>query len=76
MNKHLNFRDGSRNYFSQFMTFAAISVSCLMMNLGLIWLAVEMFSAGYLTAKILATLFAFFWNYHGQKTITFGRPVP
>jgi len=73
MNKHLNFHDGNRHYLSQFMTFAAISVSCLMMNLGIIWLAVEMFSVGYISAKILATIFAFFWNYHGQKTITFRR---
>jgi len=75
MNKYLNFHDGSRQYLSQFMTFAAISVSCLMMNLGIIWLAVEIFSIGYISAKILATLFAFFWNYHGQKTITFRRAM-
>jgi putative flippase GtrA len=76
MNKYLNFHDRNQNYLTQFMTFAAISVSCLMMNLGIIWLAVEMFSVGYLSAKILATLFVFFWNYHGQKTITFRRVTP
>ena len=73
LNKHLTFHDASGNYVTQFVTFAAISVSCLMMNLGIIWLLVGIFAVGYLSAKILATAVAFFWNYHGQRTITF-RP--
>jgi putative flippase GtrA len=36
-----------------------------------IWMAVEMFSLNYLTGKIIATLCAFLWNYHGQKRYTF-----
>ena len=44
---------------------------CLLVNLCIVWLAVELFSLNYLTGKIIATLFAFVWNYHGQKRYTF-----
>jgi dolichol-phosphate mannosyltransferase len=71
LNRHFTFRDDNRNYFVQFSTFAVISVSCLIVNLALIWLFVEVFSFNYLTAKVIATVSAFFWNYHGQSRITF-----
>jgi putative flippase GtrA len=73
MNKYLTFHDGRRNYLLQFSTFAAISFSCLMVNLSIIWLAVEFLSINYLPAKVLATACAFFWNYYGQSRITFRR---
>ncbi|MDD4138204.1 MAG: GtrA family protein [Methanoregula sp.] len=73
LNKYLTFRDGSRNYLLQFTTFAVISISCLMVNVCIIWLAVELASLNYLTAKVIATVCAFFWNYYGQSRITFRR---
>jgi putative flippase GtrA len=71
LNKYLTFRDPARDYFLQFTTFAVISVSCLMVNLCIIWLAVELASLNYLVAKVIATVCAFFWNYYGQSRITF-----
>ena len=71
LNKNLTFHDGNRNYFSQFSSFAAISVSCLMITVCIIWLAVEWFAVNYLLAKVLAASCAFFWNYFGQSRITF-----
>jgi putative flippase GtrA len=71
LNKYLTFRDGTRNYLSQFTTFAVISVSCLMVNICIIWLAVARASLNYLVAKVIATACAFFWNYYGQSRITF-----
>ena len=71
LNKFLNFHDPDRHYLAQFTTFAAISVSCLIVNLCVIWLCVEIFSLDYLTGKVIATFCAFFWNYHGQKRYTF-----
>ena len=71
LNKYLTFRDGSRNYLLQFTTFAVISISCLMVNVCIIWLAVELSSLNYLVAKVIATVCAFFWNYYGQSRITF-----
>jgi putative flippase GtrA len=77
LNKGLTFHDNNRHYIRQLSTFAAISVSCLMMNIVLIWLLVTFFSWNYIGAKILATISAVFWNYYGQSTITFGEsPVP
>jgi len=71
LNKYLNFHDRDRHYLVQFSTFAAISFSCLLVNLCVIWMAVELFSLNYLAGKIIATFCAFFWNYHGQKRYTF-----
>ena len=71
LNKYLTFQDGSRNYIGQFTSFAAISFSCFLVNMCIIWLSVELFSLDYLTAKIIATLCSFFWNYYGQSRITF-----
>lgn len=71
LNKYLNFHDKDQHYLVQFSTFTAISFSCLLVNLCVIWMAVEMFSLNYLTGKMIATLCAFFWNYHGQKQYTF-----
>jgi len=73
LNKYFNFHDPDRHYLVQFTTFAAISVSCLLVNLCIIWLCVEVFSLDYLTAKVVATFCAFFWNYHGQRQYTFPR---
>lgn len=71
LNKYLNFHDRDRHYLVQFSTFTAIAVSCLLVNLCVIWMAVELFSLDYLTGKVIATICAFFWNYHGQKRYTF-----
>ena len=71
LNKYLNFHDTDRHYVAQFSTFTMIAVSCLLVNLCVIWLAVEMFALNYLKAKIIATICGFFWNYYGQKHFTF-----
>ena len=71
LNKILTFHDRTRNYLSQFTTFAAISLSCLMVNVTIIWILVEQASFNYMAAKVLATTCAFFWNYYGQSRFTF-----
>lgn len=71
LNKILTFHDRTRNYLSQFTTFAAISFSCLMVNVTIIWILVELAALNYLVAKVIATICAFFWNYYGQSRITF-----
>jgi len=71
LNKYLTFHDKNRQYGIQFTSFVVISFSCLLVNLCIIWLAVELFSTEYLLAKVLATCCAFFWNYYGQSRITF-----
>ena len=71
LNRELNFHDHDRHVIAQFTTFAAISVSCLLVNLAVIWVCVEIFALSSLTGKVIATICAFFWNYHGQKRFTF-----
>lgn len=71
LNKILTFHDRSKDYLVQFTSFAAISFSCLLVNITIIWLLVEMAAFNYLVAKIVATVAAFFWNYYGQSRFTF-----
>lgn len=71
LNKYLNFRDTSRDYLRQFLSFALISLSSLALNLGVLYLTVEVFSINYLIGKVLAVIIVFFWNYFGQSKITF-----
>jgi putative flippase GtrA len=73
LNKALTFHDETRHYVRQFTTFTAISVSCLMVNVCLIWLLVSLLSWNYLAAKVLATICAVFWSYYGQSRITFSN---
>ena len=70
-NRYITFHETSRRTASQFATFAAISVSCLIVNLGIVWLGVTFFSLTPLLAKIIATCLAFLWSYHGQSKFTF-----
>jgi len=70
-NKYLTFHNKNRKTATQFATFATISVSCLIVNLGIVWLAVTFFSVTPIIAKIFATFCAFLWNYHGQSRFTF-----
>ena len=71
LNKSITFHDGTTDYFTQFATFVAISVSCLFVNLVIIWLAVELFTFNYLAAKVIATVCSFCWSYYGQSRFTF-----
>jgi len=70
-NKYLTFHDTSRKTATQFATFVTISVSCLIVNLGIVWLGVTFLSLSPIMAKILATCCAFLWSYHGQSRFTF-----
>lgn len=72
-NKYLTFHDTGTKTATQFATFSAISLSCLVINLGIVWLAVTFFSMTPLLAKILATGIAFLWSYHGQSRFTFRK---
>ena len=71
LNKFLNFQDMSRHYLWQFVTFALISSTGLALTLGILYVAVEIFSQNYLVAKLIALVLSFAWNYLGQSRITF-----
>ncbi len=73
-NRYITFHDTSTKTAVQFATFSAISISCLVVNLGIVWLGVTFFSLTPLLAKIVATCLAFLWSYHGQSRFTFRNP--
>jgi len=72
-NRNLTFHDSGRATSAQFAVFAAVSLSCLIVNTGIVWISVSVLSLVPLTGKIVATCAAFFWNYHGQRRFTFGK---
>jgi putative flippase GtrA len=76
LNKYLTFHDHNHDYIIQFSTFAAVSISCLILNLCIMWLMVELLSVHYLLAKICGISVGFLWNYYGQSTITFRKNMP
>jgi putative flippase GtrA len=71
LNKYLTFHDKNPDYIAPFSTFAAVSISCLVLNLSIMWVLVEFLSVHYLLAKICGISVGFLWNYYGQSTITF-----
>lgn len=73
LNKHITFHDATREYLRQFLVFAIISVSSLILNIVVLYIAVDLFAVQYLAGKGLAIITSLFWNYFGQSRITF-RP--
>lgn len=71
LNKSLNYRNQSREYFRQCTSFLIIAASSFSLNLAIISVGVEILQVHYLVAKVVATLAAFLWNYYAQTTITF-----
>jgi len=71
LNKSLNYRNKSRNFVRQGMSFLVIAASSFTLNLAILSIGVEIFQIQYLIAKAGATMFAFLWNYFAQTTITF-----
>jgi putative flippase GtrA len=60
----------------QFLPFAVFSGSALAMNLGIVFITVEMLSLHYLVGKVCAIVITFFWNYLAQSRFTFHTPGP
>lgn len=73
-NRYLTFHDTSPRTGVQFATFLAISISCLVVNMAIVWLVVTFFSITPFIAKIIATGISFLWSYHGQSRFTFRNP--
>jgi putative flippase GtrA len=73
LNKYLTFHDQDHDYITQFSTFAAVSISCLVLTLCIMWILAELLSVHYLVAKICGISVVFLWNYYGQSTITFRK---
>ncbi|MFZ0005432.1 MAG: GtrA family protein [Methanoregula sp.] len=67
--------DANRRTAVQFATFSAIYISCLIVNVGIVWLTVTYLSLTPITAKIIAICCTFLWNCHGQSRFTFRAPV-
>jgi putative flippase GtrA len=73
LNKQITFRDASKKYLRQFVVFAAVSFSGLILNLIILFIAADLLTIHYLAGKGFATGISLVWNYFGQSRITFHR---
>lgn len=74
LNRRFTFRDPAPPSAGQFGLFVLVSLVGLLLSLGVIALAVEVFAIGYLSARALALCVAPFANYAGQGRLTFRAP--
>ena len=71
--KIFTFKCGSKKYFSQFSKFCLIAIFGVLINIAVVFVAVEYFEIWYLLGKILAAGIAFIWNFFANKFFTFKR---
>jgi len=71
LNKLFNFKNKSKKFFKQYLTFISISIVGLLFNQIIIFGLVEYFSIYYLYAKGVAIVLVFFWNFISNKNVTF-----
>jgi len=74
LNKYWTFQNKSKNHAKQFTCFLLVSIGGLLINLGIMYLLVEVFLAWYLLAKIMASIIVLFWNFLMNKHVTFRQP--
>jgi len=58
----------------QIITFLAIGVIGLVLNLVIIWLLTSHFGVYYLLSKLVAIVIVFFWSFLGRKYLFRGAP--
>jgi dolichol-phosphate mannosyltransferase len=75
-NKMFTFRDRKRNpvtVASQYAKFFIVSVACLIVNLAVLFLLVDVAGLWYMLGQVLAIVAATAGNFFGNKAWTFGR---
>lgn len=63
----LVFKKSEQSLAAELAQIYGASVAGLLMNLGIMWVAVEMFGIPEMAAKIIATGIVFFWNFLIRK---------
>ncbi|NLX49480.1 MAG: hypothetical protein GXY82_06350 [Methanospirillum sp.] len=71
LNRHFTFRDPAPPSVGQFGACVSVSLAGLLLNLGVIAVAVEVFAVGYLAARALARCIVPFSDFAGQTRLTF-----
>jgi putative flippase GtrA len=71
LNRYWTFENASHPFAEQFVTFTAISLTCLIVNNILLYLLVKYFKAGFYFLKLIAIGLVFFWNYFLNFLFTF-----
>ncbi|MBU4536863.1 GtrA family protein [Patescibacteria group bacterium] len=69
--KTLTFKNSSDKYASQFSVFCFFGIIAMGVNLGIVFLLVELFAIWYVIAKIIAIIIVLGLNFLVHKNITF-----
>ncbi len=67
----LLFKDTDTDIVKELAQIYATSIAGLLMNLAIMWVAVEVACLGAMVAKILATGIVFFWNFLVRKLLIY-----
>ncbi len=71
--KKLTFKNESKKYTNQLFIFFLISLVGLLINVGIVFGAVECLGLWYIFGKVVATVVTYVWNFFAHKQITFKK---
>lgn len=71
LNKYWTFQNKENNHAKQFSKFLLTSLVGLLINLGIMYLMVDVLLIWYIFAKIIASIIVLFWNFLMNKHFTF-----
>ncbi len=71
LSKYWTFAGNDNRISRQYPIFFAVSVAGLLINNGILFIGVEIFSIYYIFSKAIATVIVMFWNFFMNKHITF-----
>ncbi len=71
LNKYLNFKNSSRQVFTQFSIFVSVALVWLALNQIIIYLLVEFAGVWYMLAKIVSICIVVLWSFTGHRKFTF-----
>lgn len=71
LNKYYNFNNKNKKVFRQLLLFSTISITGLIINQAIMYVLVEYYNLWYMYAKFIAMVFVMFYNFYGNKFLTF-----
>ena len=71
LNKFLNFKNKSKEVFTQFLLFIIVALIGLGLNQLILYVSVDLIGIHYLVAKIISVGIVMFWSFFGHKKLTF-----
>ena len=71
LQKKFTFKCRRQDYLKQFLQFFLVGLVGMGINVVVVYFGTEYFGLWYIYGKVIATFFAFLWNYSANKYFTF-----